>query len=131
MPTLNVNITVAAALNGLEALADLRAVESYKELAETDCFEADALVSTDDCIDVAENEGYIEAEGYVDVDDLHPNLRDLSDGLRALLDGDKRLAVAMLSRALHEWPDAARTIEDVLLARTHRDRRQASLALAA
>lgn len=125
MPTLNVSITVAEALNGLGALADLRAVESYKELAETDCFEADALVSVDSCIDVAEN------EGYVDVDDLHPNLRDLSDGLRALMDGDKQMATAMLSRALHEWPDAARVIEDVLMGRTHRDRRQAVLALAA
>lgn len=130
MPKLNVHISVADALNGLEDLADQRSVQNYKELAEDDTFEADALVSIDACIDAAENEGWVEAKGRVFPEELEPSVRDLADGLRSLLEGDRSMAATLLARALNDWPDAARQVEDLLLSRTVHDRRQLSLLAA-
>lgn len=130
MPRLNVHITVAEALNGLEGLADRFGVESFKELSEGQTFDADALVAIDECIDAAENEGWVEGEGRIFPEEMEPNARDLADGLRSLIDGDRTMAATLLARSLKDWPDAARQVEDLLLSRTVHDRRQLSLLAA-
>lgn len=82
--------------------------------------------------------------GYVDEDDmpdeeeivaqaisgLEINLRDLRDGMRDLVAGNRDMAAILLIRALDEWPDAARVVEETLLSRTHHDRRQMTLLAA-
>lgn len=82
--------------------------------------------------------------GYVDKDDLpseddlrqegieslDPHLRDLQDGLRDLIAGDRAMAAILLARALSEWPDAVRIVEETLGARTHHDRLQLTLLAA-
>lgn len=87
----------------------------------------------------------IEAAGYTQNDDipdedtmkeealrgLDVELRNLRDGLRSLVEGDRAMAAILLSTALYNWPDAANVIDDVLHGRTHADRRQAELSLAA
>ena len=64
------------------------------------------------------------------MDGIEPALIDLADGLRDLMAGDRRMAATLLVRAFSDWPDAARTVEDLLLSRTAHDRRQLSLLAA-
>ena len=129
MPKMTAHITVSEALNGLEGLAYLLSAESFKELDDDESFDVEAIVSVDACIDVAENEGWIDGDAALDGLDL--DVRDLTDGLRYLLEGERVVAAALLSRAFAAWPDAARAAEEYILGRTVRDRRQGALALAA
>lgn len=125
MSKLNASITVAEALNGLEGLCDRHAIENIKDLADDLAFQADVAVDVYDCIEVAEENGYVPSEEALQ--ELNPNQRDLADGLRALIEGDRQIAAALLARAFSEWPDAVRTVEDILFARTVPDRRQLTL----
>lgn len=125
MPKLTVNISVGDALNGLDMLADRRCVESFKELDDGESFEIEALVSIDGCISVAEDNGYIDSDNALE--GLDPDSRDLADGLRSLIEGDRDMACTLLARAFAQWPDASRVVEDVLHGRNHADRRQLSL----
>lgn len=76
--------------------------------------------------------GYVNAEQYREhiCDDLAPNINDLRDGLRALINGDRTMAATLLHRAFDEWEDAKSTVEDVLLSRTVHDSRQPLLLVA-
>lgn len=129
MPKMKVTITVAEALNGLDWLLDRQPCETYKELPDGSTMMVDGIVSVDDCIDTAIDEGYVDAgDALAGID---PGGRNLADGLRSLIEGDRAMAATLLMRCFSDWPEASRVVEDVLLGRTHHDRRQRALALAA
>ncbi len=82
--------------------------------------------------------GYVDADDLPDkeeiaaqaIADLDVNLRDLRDGLRELIAGDRGMAATLIARALSNWPDAARVAEETLRGTTYHDRRQLTLLLA-
>lgn len=129
MAKMNVGVSVGDMLNALDNESDRRGVETFRELPDTLDLDVDGVVDPDAIIDAAIDMGYIHADDAMD--GMDPELRDLTDGLRALIEGDRSMAATLLARALSEWPAAGRVVEDVLHGRTHRDRRQCVLALAA
>ncbi|WP_145201344.1 hypothetical protein [Sphingobium sp. B2] len=128
MTTYTVDVTVEEMLEVLQNACDRRAIASFDELPKYLELEVEARIGTDLFHDEAVNLGYVHEDDALD--GLDPNLRDLTDGLRCLLEGDRLMASALFSRAFDAWPDAARAVEDVLMSRTVRDRRQGALALA-
>ena len=130
MTRLNVAVTVADMLDALQVASDKAGIASYSDLPGERSCEVKALVAPGDIINEAIDMGYV--DGDEAMDGLDPNTRDLADGLRALMEGDRNMAATLIVRALDHWPDAALAAETVLLSRTVHDRRQLSLlALAA
>lgn len=126
----SIDVTVAEALNALTSVADRRGVSDFNDLPDELEIEVEATIDLDTISDAAINNGFIHEDDALD--GIEPALIDLADGLRELMAGDRRMAATLLARAFSDWPDAARTVEDLLLSRTAHDRRQLSmLAVAA
>ncbi|EQB13253.1 hypothetical protein [Sphingobium lactosutens] len=129
MTTYSVDVTVEEMLAALNNAIDRRGLETFAELNDGLQLEVEATIDEDLFYDRASDLGYVHEDEIMD--GYSPEARDLEDGLRSLIQGDRGTAVTLLQRAFSEWPDAMRVVEDVLLARTVHDRRQGALALAA
>lgn len=129
MTTYSVDVTVEEMLAALNNAIDRRGLETFAELNDGLQLEVEATIDEDLFHDRAGALGYVHEDDVMD--GYSPEARDLEDGLRSLIQGDRSTAVTLLQRAFSEWPDAMRVVEDVLMARTVHDRRQGALALAA
>ncbi|WP_370308305.1 hypothetical protein [Sphingobium abikonense] len=129
MTTYSVDVTVEEMLAALNNAIDRRGLETFAELNDGLQLEVEATIDDDVFHDRAVDLRYVHEDKIMDR--YSPEARDLEDGLRSLIQGDRSTAVTLLQRAFSEWPDAMRVVEDVLLARTVHDRRQGALALAA
>lgn len=129
MSTHTVDVTVEEMLAALNNAIDRRGLETFAELNDGLQLEVEATIDDDVFHDRAVDLRYVHEDQIMD--GYSPEARDLEDGLRSLIQGDRGMAVTLLQRAFSEWPDAMRVVEDVLLARTVHDRRQGALALAA
>lgn len=67
----------------------------------------------------------------IEMSDLEPFARDLSEAIDLLLAGDRKMGLTLLSRALSEWPDAQRIVEMKFSSSPPRDPRQPPLMLGA
>lgn len=128
MKTMTVEVSINEIRDTLYEQMDRQNVERISELNGDRRVEIEGEVDADDCINVAIDCGYI--HGGDALDGLNPSLRDLCDGLRDLIAGDRDMAAILLSRALSEWPDAVRVVEETLGGRTCHDRRQLTLLAA-
>ncbi|WP_257556453.1 hypothetical protein [Sphingobium sp. CFD-2] len=125
-----VTILVDDVLGKLQPLAKQHRVERLSDLSKiVPDFEIEVSV---DAEAIAKEAGYVDPDEChkETVEDMEPSVADLRDGLRALLDGDRTMAAVLLCRAFDEWGEARLAVEEVLLGRTVRDRRQFSLLAA-
>lgn len=129
MTTHTVDVTVEELLDVLQHACDRRGIENFEELPKHLELEVEARISEDLFHDHAIDLGYVHE--YDAMSGLEPDVRDIGDALRALVEGDRLMAVTLFGRAFSQWPDAVRTVETILLSRTAKDRRQGALALAA
>lgn len=129
MTTYTVDVTVEELLDVLQHACDRRATETFEELPKHLVLEVEASISSNLFHDQAIELGYVHEDDALG--GLEPEARDLSDAVRALIEGDKGLAATLFARALDGWPSAALAVETALLNRTAQDRRQCALALAA
>jgi hypothetical protein len=123
--------TVSVPVRTLMDALELQALPSsaLNIIDEKDTVDIDVDVDAEEC---AYQAGYIHADDAPDEEEiaenaiagLEPCVRDLDDGIAALIAGDRPMASILMCRALDEWPDAARMVEVALRAKSRPDPRQ-------
>ncbi|CAH0355334.1 hypothetical protein [Sphingobium sp. CECT 9361] len=123
--------TVSVPVRTLMDALELQALPSsaLNIIDEHDTVDIDVDVDAAECAAVA---GYIDPSEAPDEEEItenaiagmEPCVRDLEDGIAALIAGDRAIASILMCRALDQWPDAARMVEVALRAKVQPDPRQ-------